>query len=569
MSSGEAGHEERPPSVAGPLDRHRRLSPCLSQTCSRAAEAGQAVRRRRGPPAPDDASPGSARRAGRWPARCSRRWCSQSCCRTTNGSIMLVSVLVLGALWATAQLIDDLIDGGAVTNSASELLQAERLSGCRTTRVRPALLGTRRRRPRSARPPPSNRSWLRVPSATEPEIEFSRRRPGFIDYLYLGFTNATAFSPTDAMPLAPWGEGRDGGARRAPLRGARPAESGRARSPAGSVVGGGESGRLPECARELIRSGTLGHPVTINKDGSPQVSIVWVGVERDELMTAHLRWQQKLRNVERDPRVALSFQGPTVHPPGLHEQLIVHGRATIEEGHAPELLRQLAYTYLGADVKFPPMPDPPPGSGCESRSSGWAESARGRPDRVARQGQRPAPAPSTSLKGSGPRPTGRVPADPRHGSPFRFRRHHHRQPAGPRRTRARQRPRPGRHRAGRVAPPRRDEDDGSPPLPRSDEAPVRTVPLPERGTSGALRAEGARLARAPVVAYLEEHAVALPGWLVAVDEALRSGEYAGASGEIHGLNPGAGISDAVAVMQLSPLAAAAALPRADRPRRRP
>jgi hypothetical protein len=29
-------------------------------------------------------------------------------------------------------------------------------------------------------------------------------RPRFIDYLFLGFTNATAFSPTDVMPLAPW-----------------------------------------------------------------------------------------------------------------------------------------------------------------------------------------------------------------------------------------------------------------------------------------------------------------------------------------------------------------------------
>ena len=29
-------------------------------------------------------------------------------------------------------------------------------------------------------------------------------RPLFVDYLYLGFTNATAFSPTDAMPIAPW-----------------------------------------------------------------------------------------------------------------------------------------------------------------------------------------------------------------------------------------------------------------------------------------------------------------------------------------------------------------------------
>lgn len=91
-------------------------------------------------------------------------------------------------------------------------------------------------------------------------------------------------------------------------------------------------------------------------------------------------------------------------------------------------------------------------------------------------------------------------------------------------------------------------NDGSPPLPRSDEAAVRVFPRPRRGTYGELRAEGTRLARAPIVAFLEEHAMALPGWLAAVEESLASGEYGGASGEVHPLNPGAGISDAVALM---------------------
>ncbi len=91
-------------------------------------------------------------------------------------------------------------------------------------------------------------------------------------------------------------------------------------------------------------------------------------------------------------------------------------------------------------------------------------------------------------------------------------------------------------------------NDGSPPLPRSDEAPVRVFARPERGTYGELRAEGARLARAPIVAFLEEHAIGLPGWLVAIEESLGSGEYSGAGGEVHPLNPGVGISDAVALM---------------------
>ena len=42
------------------------------------------------------------------------------------------------------------------------------------------------------------------PQQLNPRIASPDWRPRFIDYLYLGFTNATAFSPTDAMPLAPW-----------------------------------------------------------------------------------------------------------------------------------------------------------------------------------------------------------------------------------------------------------------------------------------------------------------------------------------------------------------------------
>jgi PPOX class probable F420-dependent enzyme len=118
---------------------------------------------------------------------------------------------------------------------------------------------------------------------------------------------------------------------------------------------------LPESARVLLESDALAHLVTINRDGSPQVSIVWVGLDGDELVSGHLRWQQKLRNVEREPRVTLSFEAPGANAIGLRHHLIVHGRARIVEGGAPELLQRLAHTYLGPDVHFPPMADPPPG----------------------------------------------------------------------------------------------------------------------------------------------------------------------------------------------------------------
>jgi PPOX class probable F420-dependent enzyme len=119
---------------------------------------------------------------------------------------------------------------------------------------------------------------------------------------------------------------------------------------------------LPDSAKELIRSGALGHLVTSRRDGTPQVTCVWVAVEGDDLLTAHLNPRlRKLENVRRDPRVALSFEGTRIRPPGLREYLVVHGRATIEEGGAPELLQELARVYLGPEVRFPAMDDPPPG----------------------------------------------------------------------------------------------------------------------------------------------------------------------------------------------------------------
>lgn len=118
---------------------------------------------------------------------------------------------------------------------------------------------------------------------------------------------------------------------------------------------------LPASARTLIESGALGHLVTIGRDGAPQVTCIWVGIEGDELVSAHLSEQQKLRNVGRDPRVVLSFEGTEIRPPGLKEYLVVHGTAVVEEGGAPELLQRLAHVYLGPDVKFPPMDNPPEG----------------------------------------------------------------------------------------------------------------------------------------------------------------------------------------------------------------
>jgi PPOX class probable F420-dependent enzyme len=118
---------------------------------------------------------------------------------------------------------------------------------------------------------------------------------------------------------------------------------------------------LPDSARELLESEALAHMVTLNPDGSPQVTIVWVGLEDGEIVSGHLGRYQKVKNVERDPRVSISLEGEGSNAIGMRYYLVVHGRARVTEGGAPELLQRLAETYVGPGVPFPPMPDPPPG----------------------------------------------------------------------------------------------------------------------------------------------------------------------------------------------------------------
>ena len=111
----------------------------------------------------------------------------------------------------------------------------------------------------------------------------------------------------------------------------------------------------------MLEGPALAHLVTIERDGRPQVSIVWIGLDGDELVAAHLPEHRKIRNIRRDPRVALSVEAGTRNEIGLDEYVVVHGRARVTEGGAGELLQQLAHVYLGPDVKFPPMDNPPPG----------------------------------------------------------------------------------------------------------------------------------------------------------------------------------------------------------------
>jgi PPOX class probable F420-dependent enzyme len=120
--------------------------------------------------------------------------------------------------------------------------------------------------------------------------------------------------------------------------------------------------RIPESVRDfIVGSAPIAHVVTLGSDGTPHVSMAWVDVQDDQLLIGTLFDQPKLRHIRNDPRVAVSFESTVTRPPGLREYLVVEGTAAVEPGGAAPLLRELAKRYLGPDVPFPPMADPPDG----------------------------------------------------------------------------------------------------------------------------------------------------------------------------------------------------------------
>jgi hypothetical protein len=116
-------------------------------------------------------------------------------------ALILVSILVAAALWATALLVFDLIKGTGVSNSPDQLLASGAivwLGNNLAFALLYWLIDGGGPISRSGRLSPVDFAFTQHLS---PELATVGWKPVFLDYLHLGFTNATAFSPTDVMPL--------------------------------------------------------------------------------------------------------------------------------------------------------------------------------------------------------------------------------------------------------------------------------------------------------------------------------------------------------------------------------
>ena len=111
---------------------------------------------------------------------------------------------------------------------------------------------------------------------------------------------------------------------------------------------------LPQSLRDLITAGPMAHVSTVNPDGSPQVTVVWIGLDGDDIVSGHLAYYKKLRNIERDPRVVLSFDAPRSPGVFMNEYASLRAHATIEPSNETwDLLNRLAKVYVSPDTEFP------------------------------------------------------------------------------------------------------------------------------------------------------------------------------------------------------------------------
>src|SRR5216117_2534090 len=102
--------------------------------------------------------------------------------------------------------------------------------------------------------------------------------------------------------------------------------------------------KLPESARKVLQDKAYGHVVTL-AGGRPQVTMVWVDADGDEVLFNTAEGRRKAQNLRRDPRIIVSVQDRS----NLQAYAVFHGKARITETGADEHIDKLAKRFLGAD----------------------------------------------------------------------------------------------------------------------------------------------------------------------------------------------------------------------------
>ena len=104
--------------------------------------------------------------------------------------------------------------------------------------------------------------------------------------------------------------------------------------------------KLPEAAMKMIEAKNFAHIATLMPDGAPHVSPVWIDHENDEVIVNTAEGRVKLRNIRRDPRVAISI----IEQENPYHAILIQGRVVnITNEGADTHIDKMAKKYLGVD----------------------------------------------------------------------------------------------------------------------------------------------------------------------------------------------------------------------------
>jgi uncharacterized membrane protein len=121
-----------------------------------------------------------------------------------SGSLLLISIISLGNLWSAIRLVDELVKGTAGGDAGPLLLTGAAIWGTNVIAFALWYWEFDRGGPVARAIAPRPHPDFQFVQMSSPELAPPDWEPEFLDYLYLSFTNATAFSPTDVMPLSRW-----------------------------------------------------------------------------------------------------------------------------------------------------------------------------------------------------------------------------------------------------------------------------------------------------------------------------------------------------------------------------
>ena len=106
--------------------------------------------------------------------------------------------------------------------------------------------------------------------------------------------------------------------------------------------------KIPQSLRKMLEDKAYGHVVTFNAKGNPELTMVWMDIEGDELLFNTSEGRRKPGNIRRDPRVIVSVQDRN----NPQAYAVFHGKGRVTDAGADENIDKLAKRFLGAD-KYP------------------------------------------------------------------------------------------------------------------------------------------------------------------------------------------------------------------------